>query len=139
MKQFQLHVVSQDKKLLSLAVDSVTVPTAEGEITVLPKHIPLIGKVKTGELVYRTDGQASSVVVSDGFVNVEPSGDVTVLVDNGILDRDASVQRAEDAIKAAHETMQKTEDQRELMMAEASLKQAMMELKVAQKTHKARI
>jgi F-type H+-transporting ATPase subunit epsilon len=139
MKQFPLHIVSQERELLSLEVDSVTVPTSEGEITVLYKHIPLFAKVVTGELVYRNATDAASVVVSNGFVNVAPSGEVIILVDSGVLDREISVQKAESAIKAAQETMVKTRDQRELLLAEASLKRAMMEIQVAQKTHRAKI
>lgn len=140
MKTFPLNIVSQEKALLTEEVESVTIPTAEGEITVLYKHIPLFAKVKRGELVYHTEmGDVTSVVVSDGFMNVAPSGNVTVMVDSGVLDRDISVQKAEAAITAAHETMKKTQDQRELLMAEASLKQAMLEVKVAQKTRKTKI
>lgn len=139
MKPFVLRIVSQDRELLSTEVDSVTIPTAEGEITVLYKHIPLFAKVQTGQLVYRNHGIEEAVVVSNGFVNVAPSGEVTVLVDSGTLQREISVEKAEAAIQAAHETMKKTQNQRELMMAEASLKQAMMEVKVAQKTRKAKI
>ena len=139
MRSFPLHIVSQDKELLSTEVESVTIPASEGEITVLYKHVPLFAKVQTGQLIYRAGGEEVSVVVSDGFANVAPSGAVTVLVDNGVLGRDISIEKAEAAITAAHETMKKTRDQRELLLAEASLKQAMLEVKVAQKTRKARI
>lgn len=140
MKTFLLHVVSQERELLSEQVASVSVPTSEGEITVLPEHIPLFAKVQAGELVYRPQGgMEASVVVSDGMVNVAPSGDVTVLVDSAVLERDISLSKAEDALRAARETMEKTQDQRELILAEASLRQAMMEVKVAQKTRKAKI
>ena len=139
MRSFPLHIVSQDKEVLSTEVESVTIPTGEGEITVLYKHVPLFTKVTTGQLVYRTSGEEVSVVVSNGFANVAPSGAVTVLVDSGVLARAISVEKAEAAIQAAHETMKKTRDQRELLLAEASLRQAMMEVKVAQKTRKTRI
>lgn len=136
MKKFPLHIVSQEKELLSVEVESVSLPTVEGEITVLHKHIPLFSPLKTGELIYRVDGQENIVVVSEGFVNVSPKSEVTVMVDSGILARDISVSKAEQAVKDAHETMTKTQDQRELIMAEASLRQAMMEIKVAQKSKK---
>jgi F-type H+-transporting ATPase subunit epsilon len=139
MRTFSLHIVSQERKLTSTEVDSVTIPTTEGEITVLYKHNPLFARVKTGELIYRLGDQETRVVVSDGFVNIAPSGEVKVMVDSGVLDRDISLEKAEQAVKAAQETMEKTQDQREMMMAEASLRQAMMEVKVAQKTKKAKI
>ena len=114
-------------------------PTTEGEITVLYKHIPLFSQLKTGELIYRIGEEEKSVVVSNGFVNISPMSEVTVMTDSGVLARDISIAKAEAAVKAAHETMKKTQNQRELILAEASLRQAMMEIRVAQKTKKARI
>ncbi|HEX9817816.1 MAG TPA: ATP synthase F1 subunit epsilon [Patescibacteria group bacterium] len=139
MTTFPLQIVSQEQKLISTEVDSVTIPTSEGEITVLYKHNPLFAKVETGEVVYRLGEQESRAVVSGGFVNIAPNGEVKIMVDSGVLDRDISLERAQQAIKEAQETMEKTQDQREMMMAEASLRQAMMEVKVAQKTKKAKI
>jgi F-type H+-transporting ATPase subunit epsilon len=139
MKTFPLQIVSQERELISTEVDSVTIPTAEGEITVLYKHSPLFAKVETGQLIYRMGIEEASLVVSNGFVNVTPSGEVKVMVDSGVLARDISLEKAQQAVRAARETMEKTRDQRELMMAEASLRQAMMEVQVAQKTKKAKI
>jgi F-type H+-transporting ATPase subunit epsilon len=139
MKKFPLHIVSQERELISEQVESVTVPTAEGEITILVDHIPLFAKVQTGELIYRTGQAEASLIVSDGFVNVAPDGSVTIMVDSGVLEREISLEKAQKAMQAAHETMQKTQDQRELVMAEASLRQAMMEVKIAQKSRKTKI
>ena len=139
MLKINLKIVSQEKELLQQEVDSLTVMTTSGEITVLPKHAPLFSQVKSGELIYRNGKEEYSIVVSDGFIDVNPSSEVTVMVDSAVLARDISLQKAEEAVKAAKETMSKTQDQRELLMAEASLRQAMLEIKVAEKTRKARI
>ena len=139
MRKFLLKIVSQEKELLSIEVESVSLPTTEGEITVLYKHIPLFSQLKTGELIYRIGEEEKSVVVSNGFVNISPMSEVTVMTDSGVLARDISIAKAEAAVKAAHKTMKKTQNQRELILAEASLRQAMMEIRVAQKTKKARI
>ena len=137
--KLQLSVVSQEKKLLSQEVDLVTLPTQTGEITILPDHIPLLSQLQTGELRYMTDGQEQSIVISQGIVDKGPDNTITVIVDSATHARDISVQKAEQAIKQAHETMKQTVNQRELLLAEASLRQAMWEIKVAQKTRKARI
>ncbi|MFH2118710.1 MAG: ATP synthase F1 subunit epsilon [Candidatus Paceibacterota bacterium] len=139
MKTFPLHIVSQERELVSVEVDSVTIPTSMGELTILAEHIPLFAKVETGELIYRQGSTEISVVVSNGFMNVAPGGELKVMVDSGVLDRNISLEKAQAAVRAAQETMEKTQDQRELMMAEASLRQAMMEIKVAQKTKKVNI
>ncbi len=141
MSKSALHltIVSQEKKLLDLDVDSITVTTSEGELTILPEHISLFTQLVPGELVYRHQKQTTSYVVSRGFLDVGSENQVTVIVDSAIAARDVSEEKAQLAIKQAHETMQSTQNQRELLLAEASLKQAMLELKIAQRTKKAGI
>lgn len=134
-----LRIISQEKKLLEEVVDKVSLPSTEGEITILPHHAALLSQVETGSLRFTQNGQEQDVVIAKGFVDVNPSGVVTVLVDSAIYARDISMEKVQKAIEEAQETMARSEDQRELMMAEASLKLAMLELKVAQKTKKAGI
>jgi len=117
----------------------VTLPSGEGELTILPRHAALFAQIETGEIRFSQDGLEQDVVVSKGFVDVNPSGEVTILVDSAIQARDISVEKAQQAIVAAKKTMSQTTDQREMILAEASLKKAMWEIRVAQKTSKARI
>jgi F-type H+-transporting ATPase subunit epsilon len=139
MSKQVLHItiISQEKQLVSTEADQVTIPTVEGEITVLPGHIPLFSRLQTGELIYKQDKQDFSFVISKGFVDVGPNNQVTVLVDSAVDAREISIEKAEAAVKAAHETMAQTVDQREMIMAEASLRRALLEIKVAQKTKQA--
>ena len=137
--QLQLRVVSQEKELPSGKVDSITLPTASGEITILPGHVTLFSQVKLGMMTIRRGKEEQFVVVSDGFLNIAPDNEVVIMIDSGVLDRDISLQAAEKAVKAASETMTKTVDQRELMMAEASLRRALLEVQIANRTRKSRI
>jgi F-type H+-transporting ATPase subunit epsilon len=140
MKKILLTVVSQEKQLLKNKVDQVSAPTTTGEVTILPEHIALFSKLTIGELRYLIDNEEHSLVVSDGFISVSPNSEVTVMVDSATLDRDISVQKAQEAIKAAKETIAiSTADRRELLMAEASLKRAMLEMKVAQRSKRSQI
>jgi F-type H+-transporting ATPase subunit epsilon len=137
--KMNLTIVSQERQLVSTLVDSVSAPTTEGEITVLPDHLPILTQLQVGELVYRVGKEEYSFVVSRGFMDVGPDKTITVMVDAATDAREISVKKAEEAIQRAHETMQQTTDQRELMLAEASLKQAMWEIRVAQKTRRTQI
>ncbi|MBU0974814.1 ATP synthase F1 subunit epsilon [Patescibacteria group bacterium] len=139
MKKITLTVVSQEKQLLQTKVDQITAPTVEGEITILPNHIALFSKLKTGELRYLEEAEEHSLVISNGFITVSPKSEVTVIVDSATLDRNISVSKAEQAVRDAKETMTKTSDQRELLLAEASLKRAMLEIRIAQKSKKSMI
>jgi len=134
-----LTIVSQEKKLLEKKVESVTLDTAVGEITILPNHIPLMSQLVTGEVKYLEDGKTDSVIVSKGFLNLAPDNQITIMVDSAVQARDISEEKARQAIEQANQTMSQTTDRQELLMAEASLKRAMLELRVAQKTKKAKI
>jgi F-type H+-transporting ATPase subunit epsilon len=134
-----ITLISQEKQLGVVEAEEITAPTVEGEITVLPGHIPLLARLQTGELRYRTGKEETSFVISRGFIDVGPDSQVTVLVDTAVDAREISVEKAEEAVKAAHETMAQTTDQRELFMAEASLKRALLEIRVAQRTKRTTI
>lgn len=137
--QLQLELVSQEKRMLTETVDSLTVVTSEGELTILPGHIPLFAKLVPGELLYRTQKEEHSIVISAGFLDVSDQNKITIMVDSAVAARDISEQKAQQAIDQAHQTMQNSSDRQELLMAEASLRRALLEIKVAQKSKKNRI
>ena len=75
-----LEIVTPEKKVLSESVDSVTVPTASGEIGILTNHAPLISSLKSGILAYTKGGATEKMVISGGFVEVS-ANNVSILAD----------------------------------------------------------
>lgn len=134
-----LTIVSQEKKLFSSSVDLITAPASEGEITILPNHIPLMSKLNYGELKITENSQHHSIAISKGFINIQPNNQVTIIVDAAQHVRDISLEKAQKALEDAKKTMEQSQDKRELIMAEASLRQALWEIKLAQKTKKSQI
>ncbi len=136
-QKIHLSIISQVKVLETVEVDSITAPTSEGEITVLPGHIPLFARLQTGELRYHNDKAEESFVVTKGFIDVSLDNQVTVIVDTVTAAREINAQKAENAVQAAKESMTQSRSAQEFLMAEASLKLALIEIKVANKTKKA--
>jgi F-type H+-transporting ATPase subunit epsilon len=134
-----LKVVSQEKQLIATQTESLTVPTTQGEITILPGHVPLFATLQAGELNFKESGVERFVVISPGFLNIAPNNEVTIMVDSAVNDRDISLEKAETAIKQAKESITTATNRRELILAEASLKRAMLEIRVAEKTRRSRI
>lgn len=61
---------------------SVSLPTATGEITVLPHHAPLVSLLTSGIIRLRKpSGDEDEIAVSGGFIHVEKNGNVTVLAE----------------------------------------------------------
>lgn len=139
MAKLQLTVVSQEKALIDASVDSVTAVTTEGTITILPGHIPLFTKLDTGELIFRNEKTERSIVISKGFLTLAPNDKITVMADTAVDEREISMKKAEEAMKEAQETLRVSEDQRERIMAEAALRRALLEIKVAQRTKRTTI
>lgn len=131
-----LKIITQEKQLLEEQVDSVSLPTVNGEITVLTGHIPLFTKLQTGELVYRIKDKEQSVVLTDGFLDIGPNNTITVMVDSAVRSNDIDILKAEEAKKRAEEMMENKQDQRDFILAEASLRKAMMEIQTYNKRKK---
>jgi F-type H+-transporting ATPase subunit epsilon len=102
-----LEIVTPEAKVYSDTIDSVVVPTVEGEIGVLPGHIPLLTQVADGELRVTKGASTQLLAVSGGFAQIE--GDtVRVLAEHAIdeakIDEnavEAAMKRAEQELKEA--------------------------------------
>jgi F-type H+-transporting ATPase subunit epsilon len=102
-----LEIVTPGSKVYSDTIESVVIPTIEGEIGILPGHIPLLTQVESGELRVAKGGETHFLAVSAGFAQIE--GDrVRVLVENAITEEkidtnavEAAMQRAEQELRDA--------------------------------------
>ena len=91
-----LHVelITPDRTVFDGDADSISLPTPEGEITVLPHHIPLISIVTAGSIMVRKGRDEQLFAVSRGVVEVDGTS-LRVLVD--------TADRAEELEEAAIE------------------------------------
>jgi F-type H+-transporting ATPase subunit epsilon len=102
-----LEIVTPEARVFADTIDTVVIPTAEGEIGVLPGHIPLLTQVQDGELRITKNGQTELLIVGGGFAQVETDR-VRVLAEHAITEEkidekavEAALQRAEAQLKEA--------------------------------------
>jgi F-type H+-transporting ATPase subunit epsilon len=104
-----LEIVTPEAKVYSDTIDSVVIPTVEGEIGVLPGHIPLITQVDDGELRVTKGATTQLLVVSGGFAQID--GDcVRVLAENAINEEKIDEQAVEAALKRAEQQLKEAKD-----------------------------
>jgi F-type H+-transporting ATPase subunit epsilon len=84
-KKIQCVVVTPEKTLLDERVDFVALPLYDGEIGILPRRAPLIGRLGFGELRTRTGDAVRRYFVDGGFAQVRHDV-VTVLTQRAIPD-----------------------------------------------------
>ncbi len=100
MSLFQLIIATPEREVYRDTVDSVTLPTVDGEITVLARHIPLSTILKPGALVIRKGNEEKPHAVGGGFIEVQ--GDkLTVLADTAEHIEEIDEARAQEAIERA--------------------------------------
>ena len=104
-----LEIVTPEAKVYSDTIDSVVIPTVEGEIGVLPGHIPLLTQVEDGELRVTKGTTTQLLVVSGGFAQID--GDrVRVLAENAINEEKIDEQAVEAALKRAEQQLREAKD-----------------------------
>jgi F-type H+-transporting ATPase subunit epsilon len=124
-----LHVdiVSAEKEIYSGTAEMVFAPLTTGEVGVLPRHAPLIARMKSGEVRVRTSTEELQFYVSGGVLEVQPHV-VTVLADTAFRAKDmdeaaavAAKQRAEEALKDRKADIDYAKTQADLAQAIAQL------------------
>ena len=95
-----LEIVTPEARVYSETVDTVVIPTVEGEIGILPGHIPLVTQVGAGELRATKGGVTELLIVGGGFAQVTGEK-VSVLADSAIEEEKIDPNAAADALKRA--------------------------------------
>lgn len=130
-KILTLDIVTQEKRLLTAETRQVTAETVDGEITILPGHIPLLTHLKEGLLRYDDHGHEDIVAIFGGFLEVDEAGKVSVLADAAVRAKDIDLAKVKAAQVAAQETLRDKKREQEFALAEAALKRTWLELKAA--------
>ena len=77
----QLKIITPERTVYDDNVDEVTMPTPQGEITILPHHIPLVTMLSTGVMTLRKSGVATYMASTGGFAEVLRDSKVRILAD----------------------------------------------------------
>ncbi|MGI8419354.1 MAG: ATP synthase F1 subunit epsilon [Candidatus Levyibacteriota bacterium] len=129
----KLDIVSPEKTLYSGDVEQITIDTVDGRIGILPHHVNLFTKVRTGELKLKVNGKEELLAITGGFLQVS-NNTVTILADYAIHAEDIDVQKAVEAQKRAEELLKKKEGQlsdAEYAELQSALGRAILELRIA--------
>ena len=134
-----LNIVSAEEEIFSGTVQSVFVPLISGEVGIYPRHTPLIGEIKPGEIVVRSDEGENEqhFFVSGGILEVQPHV-VTVLSDTAIRAKDLDESVALEAKRQAEEAMQDQKADMDFALAQAELAEAVAQLNMIRKLREKR-
>lgn len=132
-----VDVVSTEESLFSGEATLVSLPGESGELGILPRHTPLITRIKAGAVrIQRADNNEEEFVfVAGGILEVQP-GTVTVLADTAIRGKDLDEAKANEARRRAEESIQNAKGELDLAKAQSELQVMTAQLAAIQRLRK---
>ena len=106
MATLHVSVVSAEGSIFEGEAKFVALPGESGELGILPRHTPLITRIRPGAVrIEKADSSEEEFVfVAGGILEVQP-GTVTVLADTAIRGKDLDEAKASEAKRHAEEAM----------------------------------
>ncbi len=133
----KLKVVTPDKVLVDEIIDSVSIPTTTGVISVRSKHVPLVSTIKSGEMIVHKAGTGLGYAVFRGLVNVRPHRkgltEVVVLLERSEPVEELDHMRAEEALARAKAMKDEKDDDVDFGLFESLIEKELNRVKIARK------
>jgi F-type H+-transporting ATPase subunit epsilon len=127
-----LEIITPTKVVLSEEVDEVTIPTVDGEISILPNHVNLLTKIAVGEMIIHKGNKTDLFAITGGFLEIL-NNHVNVLADYAIHADDIEVAKVQEARERAQKAMKEKISEEDFRVANAELAKALLQIKVAHK------
>lgn len=122
-KVFMLRIITPDRVFYEGAADMVEFNTTEGQIGVLPGHIPMTVILLPGVLTIHEPESEKLAALHSGFARILPDG-VTILAEIAEWPDEIDLTRAQKARDRAKERLRKKEAGLDTARAEAALRRA---------------
>jgi F-type H+-transporting ATPase subunit epsilon len=131
----KLEIVTPEAKTYSEDVDMVTLDGGDGQMGILPLHMPLMTQLVAGEIHVKKGGENIFLAVGDGFVQVTGEK-ISILTDMAIRGENIDEAKAEEARQRAEARLAEKITDEEAAAAGAALAHSLAQLKVKRLRHK---
>jgi len=130
----KLEITTPTGQVYAKDVDMVTLPGQEGELGILPMHVPLITLLGDGEIIARRGNDEDRILVTGGCAEITPER-VAILT---VFATDAAAideQKAEAARARAEARLKEKITPEEVALVQASLSHSLAQLKFKRHRH----
>ncbi|MDP2726801.1 MAG: F0F1 ATP synthase subunit epsilon [Dehalococcoidia bacterium] len=138
MAKLKVEIITAEGVVLQEEVDMVVAPGIEGQLGILPHHVPLLTSLQVGELRLKKGDEEIVLAVTGGFLEVQPDR-VVILADAAERAEEIDAARAEMAKRKAEERLAHRTTEIDLARADASLARSLVRLKIAEKRRRKRV
>ena len=128
-KSFNLRIITPDRVFYEGEAEMVEFNTTEGQVGVLPGHIPLTVIIKPGILNIHETESNKTAALHAGFAEILPEG-VTILAEIIEWPDEIDEGRAEAARNRAEERLRSKTPETDIARAETALQRAIARIQV---------
>jgi F-type H+-transporting ATPase subunit epsilon len=129
---FLLEIVTPERRVYADQVDMISVKGAEGELGILPNHIPLVTPLKVAPVIVKQAGKQHFIAVHGGFMEVRKDK-VVILAESAELPEQIDVTRAHEAKTRAEQRLRSKQEVIDFQRAELALQRALNRIQVSSK------
>ncbi|WP_127534246.1 F0F1 ATP synthase subunit epsilon [Paenibacillus kobensis] len=129
MSTLLLEIVTPERTVYAQEVNMVSVKGADGELGILPNHIPLVTPLRIAPVIVKKDGVSEKIAVSGGFIEIRKDK-VVILAESAELASNVDVTRAEAAKKRAEDRLSTKQSDVDQVRAELALQRALNRINI---------
>ncbi|MEA2098206.1 MAG: ATP synthase F1 subunit epsilon, partial [Patescibacteria group bacterium] len=132
--KINLQIITPEKIAYKDKADQITLPTGDGEITIMANHIPLISTMKHGELIIKNNGKEIPMAICNGFVEVRRNC-IIIMTDIAERVEEIDEQLAKEAKKKAQDLLKEKDRMSDVAFADATalLEKSLARIRVARR------
>lgn len=135
-RKLRCKILTPEKTVYQGDVDMVVAPAIDGEVGIMPLHMPLVAPLKIGELRVKRGDEQDYIAVQGGYLEVREDV-LTVLADDAemasLIDVEAAERAKAEAEKELAEAEKAGEEAPDFDEAQQHLEWALTKLRIAGK------
>jgi len=129
MLSLHLKVITPKKVVLEDDIRSITVPSADGEITILPRHISLFSLLKEGIMKIKKGEQEDFLAIGGGYLETDGKK-INVLVSRAYGQDEIDEELTAKAVDEAKKVLSQSKNNQQLVEAASLLRKSMIDMKL---------
>jgi len=132
MSLLKLKIITPKKIVLETDIKEISVPSSEGEITILPHHINLFSLLKEGIVHYISEKKEEYLAIGGGYVETDGKS-VHLLVSRAYGQNEIDEKQTEEAIEKAKSDMKHAKDKNTYQEMSSLLRKSVIDQKLLKK------
>lgn len=127
-----LEIITPIKVVLKEEVDEITIPTINGEISILPNHVDLFTKISPGEMIIKNNNKIEPFAIMRGFLEVTKNH-ISILADYAAHVKEIEIAKVQEAKERAEKAMKEKDKELNYEQLQDDIRRTALQLKIAKK------